>query len=76
MTISSNTNNLFVNMETATETATEIETATKIETEIQNYITQLNDVEKKILNTAHKMLGSSFDIVKSIGFLEWKNTKE
>ena len=74
MTISSNTNKLFENMETATELELEIEIETA--TEIQNYITQLNDVEKKILNTAHKMLGSSFDIVKSIGFLEWKNTKE
>ena len=48
------------------------ETNTETNTEIENYIDQLTDVEKQILNTAYKMLGSSFDISKSIGFLEWK----
>ena len=42
------------------------------ETNIQAYIDQLTPTERTILDTAHKMLGSSFDIVKSIGFLEWK----
>ena len=45
---------------------------TETNTEIENYIDQLTDVEKRILYTAYKMLGSSFDISKSIGFLEWK----
>ena len=41
------------------------------DTIINAYIEQLTPVERTILNTAHKMLGSSFDISKSIGFLEW-----
>ena len=38
---------------------------------IQNYIDQLNDIERLILKTAENQLDSSFDISKSIGFLEW-----
>ena len=38
---------------------------------IQNYIEQLNDIERLILKTAENQLDSSFDISKSIGFLEW-----
>ena len=38
---------------------------------IQNYIDQLNDIEILILKTAENQLDSSFDISKSIGFLEW-----
>ena len=42
-----------------------------MEAEIKEYIEQLSDIEKNILITAEKMLASSFDICKSIGFLEW-----
>ena len=40
--------------------------------EISKYLEQLDNVEKKILETAKTQLRSSFDINKSIGFLEWK----
>ena len=41
----------------------------------KKYIEQLSEKEKKILNKAKEILGSSFDINKSIGFQEWINTK-
>tara|TARA_R110002074_G_scaffold206668_1_gene375097 strand:- start:84 stop:260 length:177 start_codon:yes stop_codon:yes gene_type:complete len=43
---------------------------------IKNYINQLNDVEKLIFKTAENQLDSSFDIFKSIGFLEWSTNKD
>ena len=61
-------------MEAEMETEETEETeATEIEAKnIENYLEQLTPIEKLILETAYKMLGSSFDISKSIGFLEWK----
>ena len=38
---------------------------------INNYISSLNDIEKKAYEIAKEHLGSSFDITKSIGFLKW-----
>ena len=38
---------------------------------IKKYISQLTEVEKLILETALNQLESSFDISKSIGFIEW-----
>ena len=38
---------------------------------IKKYIDQLNNIERLILKTAENQLDSSFDIAKSIGFLEW-----
>ena len=61
-------------METEETDAEETEAEeTEIEAKnIENYVEQLTPIEKLILETAYKMLGSSFDISKSIGFLEWK----
>ena len=42
---------------------------------INEYIEQLNEQEQLILNIAINHLKSSFDIKKSIGFMEWKNKK-
>ena len=39
---------------------------------VQQYIEQLSDTEKRALKIAHRVLETSFDIEKSIGFLEWK----
>lgn len=39
--------------------------------QIQDYISQLTSIEKKVLEIAESHLESSFDMVKSIGFLEW-----
>ena len=39
--------------------------------DIDRYIESLNDLEKTAYEIAKSDLGSSFDIVKSIGFLKW-----
>tara|TARA_B110001450_G_C17668024_1_gene500589 strand:- start:5110 stop:5334 length:225 start_codon:yes stop_codon:yes gene_type:complete len=39
---------------------------------INLYISQLNDTELIIYNIAKQHLETSFDISKSIGFIEWK----
>jgi hypothetical protein len=38
---------------------------------IQKYIEQLTDKEKHALKIAKEHLGSSFNLIKSIGFLKW-----
>jgi len=38
---------------------------------IEEYLDSLNELEKKALIIAKKQLGSSFDIEKSNGYLEW-----
>lgn len=45
---------------------------------IQVYIDQLSDQEKKTLKIAKEHLGTSFNIKKSIGYMEWlkKQTEE
>jgi hypothetical protein len=40
--------------------------------EIAAYIAQLNPMEKKVLQIAISHLETSFSLVKSIGFQEWK----
>ena len=41
--------------------------------EVDEYIAQLSEQERIVLDIAKVHLGSSFDIRKSIGFIEWKN---
>ena len=38
---------------------------------IQTYISQLSDIEKKVLSIAKDHLETSFSIEKSLGFKEW-----
>jgi len=38
-----------------------------------NYIAQLDDIQKKAYLIAKKHLGTSFNIYKSNGFKEWKS---
>lgn len=38
----------------------------------QEYLEQLSEIERKIIETAKEVLGSSFNIYKSIGFKTWK----
>lgn len=38
---------------------------------INIYISQLNDIEKKVLTIAKEHLETSFSIEKSIGFKQW-----
>lgn len=44
---------------------------TIIQAKVAEYIAQLNDKEKIAYNIAKDHLGTSFSIVKSIGFMEW-----
>ena len=50
-------------------------TASKNDVEIKNlidiYISQLNDIEKKVFTIAQEHLETSFSIEKSIGFKQW-----
>jgi len=40
--------------------------------QIYDYLSQLNEQQKKAYVIAHNHLGSSFNIYKSIGFKSWK----
>ena len=42
---------------------------------INEYIQQLTEQEQLILEIAKNHLESSFDIRKSMGFMEWKNKR-
>ena len=46
-----------------------------LESELKEYLEQLENIDKIILITAETQLGTSFDISKSIGFLDWKKNK-
>lgn len=41
--------------------------------EIENYIQSLDELEAKTFEIAKSHLGTSFNIKKSIGFIQWKN---
>ena len=43
--------------------------------EIFNYLNELDDNNKKAYEIAYDHLGSSFNILRSNGFKEWKKTK-
>jgi len=43
------------------------------QTEIYNYLIQMNPYQKKAYLIAKDHLGTSFNILKSNGFIEWKN---
>ena len=43
-----------------------------IKNDIVNYLKQLDNIEKKAYIIGKEHLGSSFNIVKSNGFAEWK----
>ena len=40
---------------------------------VKKYIEQLNEQEKIVLKIAQDHLGSSFDMIKSIGYINWLN---
>lgn len=41
--------------------------------EINKYLEQTSEIERKIIKIAEDTLGSSFNINRSLGFIEWKN---
>ena len=44
--------------------------------QIQEYISTLNDREKRVMEIAREHLESSFCIERSVGFIKWKNSKK
>lgn len=44
--------------------------------EIFEYLSDLDDINKQAYNIAYDHLGSSFDILRSNGYKEWKNSKK
>lgn len=53
------------------EKSTETENDAELTILIDKYISQLNDIEKKVLTIAQEHLETSFSIEKSIGFKQW-----
>ena len=45
------------------------------QTEVYNYLIQMSESKKKAYLIAKDHLGSSFNILKSNGFAEWKKSK-
>jgi hypothetical protein len=63
-------------MDPTMEKPTETDNDSEIKILIDKYISQLNDIEKKVLTIAQEHLETSFSIEKSIGFKQWlKNNK-
>ena len=44
------------------------------QSEVYNYLIQMNSTQKKAYLIAKDHLGTSFNILKSNGFIEWKKT--
>jgi len=43
---------------------------------IREYLLQLTEKEKLALKKAQEILGDSFDIKKSLGFIKWNSNKK
>jgi len=48
----------------------------EVKKNIIDYIEQLDEIEKKAYRIGKIHLGSSFNVVKSNGFIEWKKSKK
>jgi len=48
----------------------------EIHLEIKAYLEQLSTVEKKAYNIAKEHLGSSFHVLRSNGFIDWKKKQK
>ena len=47
----------------------------KQDNQIDNYLEQLSEIERNVIIIAEQVLGNSFNINRSLGFIEWKNKK-
>jgi hypothetical protein len=47
-----------------------------VQESINDYLSQLDEKERKAYCIAYSHLGSSFSIQKSIGYLKWKSAKK
>lgn len=43
---------------------------------VREYLTQLTEKEKLALKKAQEILGDSFNIKKSLGFIKWNSNKK
>mgnify|MGYP007047358047 CR=1 FL=1 len=60
-------------MQNNTEEKEETEKIEEIEeTYLIKYLEQLSEIEKKTIDVAKTILGSSFNINRSLGFIDWK----
>lgn len=48
---------------------------TDTQTNIIKYLTQLSSMQQKAYSIARNHLGSSFNVVKSNGYIDWKKTQ-
>jgi hypothetical protein len=39
------------------------------------YLEELSEIERKVIIIGEEVLGSSFNIGRSLGFIKWKNNK-
>ena len=44
--------------------------------EIFEFLSEMDEINKQAYNIAFEHLGSSFDVLRSNGFKEWKNSKK
>jgi hypothetical protein len=44
--------------------------------EIFEYLSEMDEINRQAYNIAFNHLGSSFDVLRSNGFKEWKNSKK
>ena len=58
------------------EKQTENSIKSELKLEIEKYISQMDELEKKSYLIAKDHLESSFSIEKSIGFIKWKASQE
>lgn len=49
---------------------------TTTQEQIVNYIKHLNKIERKAYTIGKKHLGTSFNVVKSNGFIDWKKNNK
>ena len=52
------------------------EESEKVEKEVEEYLAQLNDKQRKAYEIAKDHLKTSFSMKKSIGFQEWYKARE
>jgi len=43
--------------------------------DIRQYLEQISETEREMIEIAKTTLGSSFNIYRSLGFIAWKNKK-
>jgi len=54
----------------------EVTSEVKTEKELNDFLQSLNDKQKIAFDIAKKQLGTSFDIYRCNGFIDWKKKKQ